>query len=204
MCVPKGHECFFFFFFRFRSFSPYFTFFSVPFSFYLSSTISIQSKTPGTSGTVNTVECSPWGMSMDIVEIRSSGDLGHAFLIRQDVFIREQGIPHEEEFDGLDDGAVHYLALTHGKPAGTMRIVREGSDMIIQRLAVLSGFRNTGIGSALLEHALGLARETGAGSVIIHAQVSRRTFYGRFGFREEGQVFRDCGIPHIRMVWIPG
>lgn len=79
-------------------------------------------------------------------------------LIRRIVFIDEQQVPQEEEWDGLDTECLHFLATLNGEPVGTARLLPDGH---IGRVAVLSSARGTGIGYQLMEAAIKAAREAG-------------------------------------------
>jgi predicted GNAT family N-acyltransferase len=117
--------------------------------------------------------------------------------IREAVFIREQGVPPELEWDGLDEGARHALALsTNGSAIGCGRILPNGH---IGRIAVLPKWRKKKVGSAIMEELLDDARERGLREVDLDAQTCAVPFYHRFGFEEEGEEFMDAGMPHIKM-----
>jgi predicted GNAT family N-acyltransferase len=117
--------------------------------------------------------------------------------VREEVFIREQGVPPELEWDGEDPACVHALAVTRGGEAiGTARLTADGH---IGRMAVRRPWRGQGVGSALLEAMMRAARRQGLDRVVLHAQLHARDFYARFGFRAEGGEFLDAGIPHVRM-----
>ncbi len=117
--------------------------------------------------------------------------------IRESVFIREQGVPPELEWDGLDEGARHALALsTNGSAIGCGRILPNGH---IGRIAVLPKWRKKKVGTAIMEELLDDARERGLKEVDVDAQTYAVPFYHRFGFEEEGEEFMDAGMPHIKM-----
>ena len=117
-------------------------------------------------------------------------------LIRRIVFIDEQQVPQEEEWDGLDTECLHFLATLNGEPVGTARLLPDGH---IGRVAVLSSARGTGIGYQLMEAAIKAAREAGHPHAALSAQLHALAFYERLGFVAHGDVFMDAGIPHREM-----
>ncbi|NDJ18880.1 GNAT family N-acetyltransferase [Myxacorys almedinensis] len=123
------------------------------------------------------------------------------FLIRTCVFHHEQGIDPALEFDGKDHQAMHLLAYVEAQPVGTVRM-REIAPQVakLERLAVLSEFRNQGIGRKLTESALECLISKKFAQVRLHAQVAVREFYTKLGFIAEGDIFDEAGIPHIKMV----
>ncbi|MBB3140270.1 GNAT family N-acetyltransferase [Halomonas organivorans] len=137
-------------------------------------------------------------MSHDI-EIRE-GDwatLGEAAgEIRRVVFIEEQAVPREEEWDGRDPQCVHFLALADGRTVGTARLLPDGH---IGRVAVLAEARGLGIGLALMKAAIIAARRRGFSTVELAAQTHALAFYERLGFQAHGETFLDAGIPHRNM-----
>ncbi len=118
--------------------------------------------------------------------------------VRCEVFIKEQNVPRNLEFDGLDASALHWLALTENdEPVGTLRLLPSGQ---IGRMAVVRPYRGQGIGSRLLHHALAAAEAHGWNEVWLNAQYARRGFYAPHGFIVISDIFEDAGIPHQRML----
>ena len=118
-------------------------------------------------------------------------------MIRNSVFIEEQGVSPDEEQDGLDEECLFVLAEDlQGHPIGTARLLPGGK---IGRLAVLEQHRHRGVGSALLKAVMAIAAEEGLSSVYLHGQVHARQFYRKHGFVETGPVFEEAGIPHLKM-----
>ena len=117
--------------------------------------------------------------------------------IRAKVFIEEQGVPQELEWDGLDEHAYHVMALAaDGTPIGTGRLLQDGH---IGRVAVLQEWRGKGVGRALLDLLLVVANKMGYEEVKLNAQVRVVDFYLRRGFVAQGKEFMEAGIPHVAM-----
>jgi len=117
--------------------------------------------------------------------------------VRRRVFIEEQQVPEDLEWDGLDGDATHLLAEdANGSPIGTARLLPDGH---IGRMAVMRPWRGRGVGRSLLETLMDTARERGLEAVFLHAQFEAIPFYERSGFVAEGDVFMDAGIPHRTM-----
>jgi len=117
--------------------------------------------------------------------------------IRTKVFVEEQGVPPELEWDGLDEGSYHVLAYApDGAPIGTGRLLQDGH---IGRLSVLLEWRGKGVGRALLELLLVVANKMGNEEVKLHAQTRVVAFYRKSGFIRHGKEFMEAGIPHVAM-----
>lgn len=117
--------------------------------------------------------------------------------IRTKVFVEEQTVPEALEWDDFDGSASHVMAVAaDGTPIGTGRLLRDGH---IGRMAVLEEWRGRGVGSALLELLLVIARRLGFDEVRLHAQTHAIGFYARRGFKVEGEEFMEAGIPHVVM-----
>jgi len=116
--------------------------------------------------------------------------------IRRVVFIEEQRVPLEEEWDGRDGDCHHFLALLEGRPVGTARLL---PDAHIGRVAVLAEARGSGIGAALMHAAIDAAHRKGHPAVELAAQTHALAFYARLGFTAFGDEFLDAGIPHRNM-----
>ncbi|ANB18356.1 GNAT family N-acetyltransferase [Dokdonella koreensis] len=117
--------------------------------------------------------------------------------VREQVFIVEQRVPAEEEWDALDPLSYHVLARdAQDRPVGTGRLT---PDRHIGRIAVLSEWRGRGVGLAIMRALLDRAAERGDETVELHAQDHAIAFYEALGFAIEGEGFEECGIPHHRM-----
>jgi predicted GNAT family N-acyltransferase len=117
--------------------------------------------------------------------------------LRGIVFIEEQGVPQEVEWDGQDEDAQHFLAINEaGQSIGCARLLPSGQ---IGRMAVLQIHRGIGIGLRLLEAAVASAKELGLRKVFLHAQTQAIGFYHKGGFLNAGGEFMEAGIPHQPM-----
>lgn len=118
--------------------------------------------------------------------------------VRETVFIHEQAVPEELEWDGLDPQCAHVLAWNdQGDAIGTARMQANGT---IGRMAVLKDWRGRGAGRALLEALLDCAVRQELTRVTLSAQTHAIGFYERAGFHVVGELFIDAGIPHRKMV----
>lgn len=116
--------------------------------------------------------------------------------IRERVFVQEQGVPPEQEWDSLDSQAIHFLAQEDDFSVGTARLLPDGS---IGRVAVLREWRGLGIGEKLLKAAIAEAENRGLREQTLTAQVHAARFYERLGFEVISDEFIEAGIPHIEM-----
>ena len=117
--------------------------------------------------------------------------------VRETVFVFEQGVDSKIEWDGRDGQCQHAIALSSADESiGTGRILPNGH---IGRIAVLPSWRGRGIGSAILENLIHLAKDKGAKKVYLNSQTHAIAFYKHFNFEAEGPVFMEAGIPHQRM-----
>jgi predicted GNAT family N-acyltransferase len=122
----------------------------------------------------------------------ASRDMLHA--VRRSVFIEEQHVPEELEWDDADTRAYHVLAIaSDGTPIGTGRLKLDCS---IGRMAVVKKWRGRGVGTAILDTLLSLAEKEGCATVRLHAQTHALQFYARRGFAAIGGEFEEAGIPH--------
>ena len=117
--------------------------------------------------------------------------------IRELVFVVEQAVPSEIEWDGLDPMCLHALAEDRNRDAvATGRLHPSGK---IGRMAVVQKWRGHGVGAALLQHLIAAARERNLKDVYLHSQTRAMGFYARQGFIAEGDEFDEAGIPHRLM-----
>ncbi|MER7562707.1 GNAT family N-acetyltransferase [Streptomyces sp. NPDC048523] len=132
------------------------------------------------------------------------------FAVRKEVFVGEQGVPEDIEYDAYDAVAVHVLAVREdGVPLGTGRLLfgeaaagKTGGDASVGslgRLAVTREARGLGVGAALVRAVEEAARARGLAAVDLHAQTHALGFYERLGYVAYGPEFPDAGIPHRAM-----
>jgi predicted GNAT family N-acyltransferase len=121
-------------------------------------------------------------------------------MVREEVFCREQGVPKAEELDGLDDRALHLVALDpDGGVIGTLRLLVTEGEAKIGRVAVQRPWRRRGIASRMLEVALAGARERGCRRARLASQLQATRLYEEAGFSIESEPFEEAGIPHVWM-----
>lgn len=116
--------------------------------------------------------------------------------VRTPVFIQEQLVTPEFEWDGKDASAVHLLALSGEEAIACLRII---NDQKIGRMAVLKDWRGMGIGMALIQKALEIIKNNGEASAYLSAQTHAIGFYERAGFVVTSEEYCDVDIPHVDM-----
>ncbi|QJQ07576.1 GNAT family N-acetyltransferase [Undibacterium piscinae] len=120
-----------------------------------------------------------------------------AQAIRHEVFVVEQKIPADLEWDIMDAQCLHAVAYDEtGQPVGTGRLLPDGH---IGRMAVKESARGSGVGAAILRLLMAQAKQRGELGVQLNAQATVETFYQREGFSRDGNLFDEAGIPHIHM-----
>ncbi|CAM5334154.1 GNAT family N-acetyltransferase [Streptomyces purpurascens] len=139
-----------------------------------------------------------------------AADREACFAVRKEVFVGEQGVPEDLEYDAYDAGAVHVLAVREdGVPLGTGRLLY-GEAAVAQtgagpsvgslgRLAVAGQARGLGVGVALVRAIEDAARARGLAAVDLHAQTHALGFYARLGYEAYGPEYLEAGIPHQGM-----
>ena len=113
--------------------------------------------------------------------------------IRFTVFVDEQKVPPELEMDEHDAPSIHALAFSDGKAVGTGRLLLDGH---IGRMAVLKEWRGRGVGQAMLRALIEAGRRRGDRDLVLNSQVHALAFYAAEGFKAEGPVYEEAGIPH--------
>lgn len=119
--------------------------------------------------------------------------------IRQKVFVEEQNVSLEEEFDQEDFNCAHFLLYKDNQPIGCCRLIENEDYFKIGRLAVLSEFRHQGGATALLKKAEEVVKEKDGKVIKIAAQVNAQQLYLKNGYIPYGELFLDANIQHIMM-----
>jgi len=138
-------------------------------------------------------------MNMEFrLRIATWGELGTgARAVRQAVFVDEQKVPPNLEWDDHDEDCVQLLATdTSGNAIGTGRLLADGA---IGRIAILEAHRGHGLGRAIMEALMIEARRRGFTETYLTAQTQARAFYEKLGFAVAGEEFLEAGIPHVTM-----
>jgi len=138
----------------------------------------------------------PTVASLEIKEVSyiSSKELIHK--VRHAVFVVEQNIPPELEFDDKDPMSVHVMAIMNFVPVATGRLVPDGK---IGRMAVLKNLRKKGIGRKILLKLIEIGRNKGVREYYLSSQCHAISFYEKMGFVAEGPKYLEAGIDHRLM-----
>jgi len=137
-----------------------------------------------------------------VVLITEPAQMQAALRIREEVFVQEQHVPAEEEYDEFEDTSRHFLAMVGPDPAGTARWRLTQKGVKLERFAVLSQYRGTGVGSALVKTILDdihVTEGTQGRLLYMHAQLTAMPLYAKFGFQPVGEMFEECDIQHYEM-----
>lgn len=126
-------------------------------------------------------------------------DISDAMMIRDAVFVKEQGCPLEIEHDAHDKTALHLVIYADGKPVGCGRIVPHDDFLKLGRIAVIKEERKKHYGDLIMRLLLFKAFDISAKEVHLGAQVHAVDFYSRFGFIPCGENYMEAGIPHVPM-----
>ena len=116
--------------------------------------------------------------------------------IRTTVFIEEQNVTEELEWDEFDEDSTHFLAYYNDIPVGTARLLKDGH---IGRMAILKVYRNRNIGKNMLKYILNIAKTKLLTKIELSAQEHAIEFYKKLGFVVISKVYLDAGIPHYDM-----
>ena len=119
-----------------------------------------------------------------------------AKFIRKQVFIIEQNIPEEEEWDDQDMISDHFVVYDQDQPIATARLLQNNS---VGRVAVLKAYRGQGIGRMIMLEIIRQAHQQDRKFLQLSSQVHAISFYEKLGFSIQGDAYDQCGIPHIKM-----
>ncbi|MGG0717936.1 GNAT family N-acetyltransferase [Robertmurraya massiliosenegalensis] len=140
---------------------------------------------------------------MKSIKITTEEDLKKAFDIRKEVFVGEQGVPLEDEFDEFDTlngQCEHILVFLNEQPVGTGRIRMVDEFGKLERICILEPFRKLGIGKIIIKALEEIAERNAVSKVKLHGQKQAEGFYKKLGYQTSSDIFMEDGIPHILMV----
>lgn len=139
---------------------------------------------------------------MEIKRINNEEELEKAFAIRKEIFVEEQGVGLEDEFDQFDtleSGTVHILMVIDGKPAGTGRVNFFDDYGKLERICIRKDYRKNGCGKGLVQAMEEIVHRFPKRKVILHGQVQAAGFYEKLGYRISSDSFMEEGIAHYVM-----
>lgn len=137
-------------------------------------------------------------MTVTVTKISDPATLQRAFDIRVKVFVDEQGVDRDLEYEHEEE-STHFIALVDDEEAGTARWRKTEKGIKLERFAVLPDFRSAGVGRELVKAVLNDI-DTKAQKIYLHAQSQVVDFYKKQGFEPEGEEFEEAGIKHFKMV----
>ncbi|WP_049922482.1 GNAT family N-acetyltransferase [Halopiger djelfimassiliensis] len=140
---------------------------------------------------------------MSEIEVRvaeTERERDDAFAVRHEVFVEEQGVDEELEYDEYDADAVHFVAYDGDDPVGAARL-RDAGDGVgkVERVAVLGPRREEGIGRSLMAAVEQRAASLEFTTLTLHSQTHAADFYRVLGYERAGEEFEEAGIPHVAM-----
>ncbi|ADR21358.1 N-acetyltransferase [Marivirga tractuosa] len=135
--------------------------------------------------------------------VETQDELKQIFAIREEVFVKEQKVAPEEEYDEYEEISTHFIATDDiGNPCGTARWRFTENGMKLERFAVLQSHRGKGVGQALVKAVIDNIKENPKAyskKMYMHAQIPAVSLYSRFGFEKVGDQFEECNIMHYQM-----
>lgn len=140
---------------------------------------------------------------METKLITNEQDLKKAFEIREQVFVNEQGVALEDEFDefdALDSPCKHILVIYDGQAVGAGRIRFLQQTGKLERICILEPYRKLGIGKMIIRSLEEIAKGQGVAQVKLHGQTQAEGFYEKLGYQSSSAVFMEDGIPHVAMM----
>jgi predicted GNAT family N-acyltransferase len=139
---------------------------------------------------------------ISVEKVLTKEQLDIVFDIREKVFVIEQEVDPDEEYDEFEDISTHFLAKFQNQPAGTARWRYTDNGVKLERFAVLKPMRAKGVGYALVSAVvedIKLQPQAKGKKLYLHAQLDAMPLYAKFGFQKVGDMFEECNIKHYKM-----
>ncbi|NMM49020.1 GNAT family N-acetyltransferase [Marinigracilibium pacificum] len=138
-----------------------------------------------------------------VKHVTDDPQLDQVYAIRKKVFVEEQNVEPEDEFDQFEETSRHFLAYYDDIPCGTARWRFTSNGIKLERFAVLEQYRGHMVGHHLVEAVIRDIMdhpESKGKQLYLHAQLPAVSLYSRFGFTKEGEQFEECDIMHYKMI----
>lgn len=138
---------------------------------------------------------------LEVFRVKSEESLfSEIRAIRTKVFVEEQGVDFNREYDEFEKEAVHYLLKYNNENVGAARRRNTSLGIKLERFAILKEYRGKGLGKKLVEEVL-FDINISDNTVYLHAQVQVVDFYANLNFKKEGKLFEEAGINHYKMIF---
>ncbi|MFC4320603.1 GNAT family N-acetyltransferase [Litchfieldia salsa] len=137
---------------------------------------------------------------MNVIEVKNYQELEDAYLVRREVFVKEQEVPEELEIDEFEDTAKHVVLYDKEHPVGAGRFRIVDGIGKAERICVLQSHRKLGAGKLIMNKIEELAKTEKLNKLKLNAQTHAEAFYQHLGYHTVSEVFMDAGIPHVTMI----
>ena len=122
---------------------------------------------------------------------------------RFEVFVCEQEITEEQDFDDKDKVSYHMMLKDEGRIIAYSRIVPKKvayENISIGRVLVLKGYRRKGIAQKMMKSALEFIKNNlNENVVVLSAQEYAKEMYLCVGFKVVSDIYDEVNIPHVKM-----
>ncbi len=142
-------------------------------------------------------------MNLNIKWLSGVEDLSDSFFVREEVFVKGQNIPKEEEYDAKDIDCEHIVIYDNNNPIATGRIVYDGK-YHLGRIAVLEQYRGKKVATTLLKEMIKHLEDKGVYEIHLSSQLYVLELYKKVGFKDYGDIYLDCDIEHKSMIYKKG
>lgn len=137
---------------------------------------------------------------MEYKKVENEAEYEETLHIRDAVFIQEQGVDKDLEYDGLDPLCAHFIVKQNGISVACCRVRETENGLKLERFAVILPYRNRGIGAELLNYVLKQLDHTK--KIYLNAQIQVEDFYSKYGFKRSSDVFEEANIDHVQMTLV--
>ncbi|PZE20173.1 GNAT family N-acetyltransferase [Paenibacillus xerothermodurans] len=138
---------------------------------------------------------------MKITHVQTQQERDDAYHVRWIVFVEEQGVSAEAEYDEFEDESQHVVVYNDdNEPVAVGRWRVADAKAKLERICVLPAYRKYGLGKSVVQVMEDMARRAGLGKAKLHAQTHAQKFYEKLGYTAVSDVFMEEGLPHVAMV----
>lgn len=132
--------------------------------------------------------------------VQTDEQLRDAFSVRKQVFVEEQNVSAEEEYDEFEEIAKHVVIYDEDIPVGAGRFRTVDGIGKIERICVLASHRKKGVGKIIMDALEAYAKEQSLSKLKLHGQTQAESFYKKLGYHTVSDIFIEADIPHVVMI----